>query len=117
MWEHDFHRRMETNRAMNRRVDIDLEVQWPPARASEKWSVPERLAPEQMLPDESLNRDVMQEMQSDDEALAAAKAVGEDLKTYGSSELFEGAKEVGIKHAGSVYRLKITRQGKLILNK
>ncbi len=39
------------------------------------------------------------------------------LKTYGSSELFEGSTEVGIEHAGSLYRLKITRQGKLILNK
>nr|WP_181418433.1 hemin uptake protein HemP [Phyllobacterium leguminum] len=39
------------------------------------------------------------------------------LKTYGSSELFEGSTEVGIEHAGFLYRLKITRQGKLILNK
>ena len=39
------------------------------------------------------------------------------LKTYGSTDLFEGSTEVGIEHAGSLYRLKITRQGKLILNK
>lgn len=31
--------------------------------------------------------------------------------------LFGSAKEVGIKHEGALYRLKITRQGKLILNK
>lgn len=39
------------------------------------------------------------------------------LKTYGSRELFDGSREVGIEHGGSLYRLKITRQGKLILNK
>ncbi|MBN9046507.1 MAG: hemin uptake protein HemP [Rhizobiales bacterium] len=39
------------------------------------------------------------------------------LKTYGSRELFGTCREVGIEHGGSLYRLKITRQGKLILNK
>ncbi|WP_371834139.1 hemin uptake protein HemP [Ochrobactrum teleogrylli] len=39
------------------------------------------------------------------------------IKTYGSRELFDGSREVGIEHGGSLYRLKITRQGKLILNK
>lgn len=34
-----------------------------------------------------------------------------------SDELFRGATELVIKHAGALYRLKITRQGKLILNK
>ncbi len=34
-----------------------------------------------------------------------------------SHALFQGAREIGIEHAGSLYRLKITRQGKLILNK
>jgi hemin uptake protein HemP len=34
-----------------------------------------------------------------------------------SSALFSGEHEIGISHAGSLYRLKITRQGKLILNK
>nr|WP_246431369.1 hemin uptake protein HemP [Paenochrobactrum gallinarii] len=63
------------------------------------------------------NEDAMQQSQPDGEVLVAAQAEELNLKTYGSSELFEGAKEVVIKHAGSVYRLKITRQGKLILNK
>lgn len=31
--------------------------------------------------------------------------------------LFGSAREVGIEHEGAIYRLKITRQGKLILNK
>ena len=34
-----------------------------------------------------------------------------------SESLFRGAFEIGIDHDGSLYRLKITRQGKLILNK
>lgn len=34
-----------------------------------------------------------------------------------SESLFRGSHEIGIDHAGSMYRLKITRQGKLILNK
>lgn len=41
----------------------------------------------------------------------------EALRTLDSAELFEGRREVQIRHAGAVYRLKITRQGKLILNK
>lgn len=34
-----------------------------------------------------------------------------------SADLFRGTNEIMIKHDGLVYRLKITRQGKLILNK
>ena len=34
-----------------------------------------------------------------------------------SDTLFQGSREIGIEHYGSLYRLKITRQGKLILNK
>ena len=34
-----------------------------------------------------------------------------------SDTLFQGTREIGIEHYGSLYRLKITRQGKLILNK
>jgi hemin uptake protein HemP len=34
-----------------------------------------------------------------------------------SAELFKGASEVLIQHADALYRLKITSQGKLILNK
>lgn len=39
------------------------------------------------------------------------------LRTLDSVTLFRGAHEIGIEHKGSLYRLKITRQGKLILNK
>lgn len=39
------------------------------------------------------------------------------FRTFESQDLFDGASEVGIEHDGALYRLKITRQGKLILNK
>jgi hemin uptake protein HemP len=38
-------------------------------------------------------------------------------RTLRSAELFAGAKEVLIEHDQQVYRLMITRAGKLILNK
>lgn len=38
-------------------------------------------------------------------------------KTIDSHTLFDGKNEIAIKHRGAIYRLKITRQGKLILNK
>jgi hemin uptake protein HemP len=38
-------------------------------------------------------------------------------RTLTSQSLFHGEREIGIEHHGALYRLKITRQGKLILNK
>jgi hemin uptake protein HemP len=38
-------------------------------------------------------------------------------RTILSEALFRGTHEIGIEHHGALYRLKITRQGKLILNK
>ncbi len=38
-------------------------------------------------------------------------------RTLSSQSLFEGRTEISIDHGGAIYRLKITRQGKLILNK
>lgn len=40
-----------------------------------------------------------------------------DVRTLRSQDLFHGARELTIDHHGALYRLKITRQGKLILNK
>lgn len=37
--------------------------------------------------------------------------------SYSTDALFQGAREIEIEHHGEVYRLRITRQGKLILNK
>ncbi|WP_315919713.1 hemin uptake protein HemP [Mesorhizobium sp. SP-1A] len=39
------------------------------------------------------------------------------VRTLSSNALFQGEHEIGIEHHGALYRLKITRQGKLILNK
>jgi hemin uptake protein HemP len=39
------------------------------------------------------------------------------VRTVESAELFAGRTEIVIDHDGALYRLKITRQGKLILNK
>jgi len=39
------------------------------------------------------------------------------VRTLTSQSLFQGEHEIGIDHGGSLYKLKITRQGKLILNK
>jgi len=40
-----------------------------------------------------------------------------ELRLVQSRDLFAGRTEICIEHEGAVYRLKITRQGKLILNK
>mgnify|MGYP001548190741 CR=1 FL=1 len=39
------------------------------------------------------------------------------VRSVDSTELFAGRSEIEIVHQGNVYRLKITKQGKLILNK
>ena len=38
-------------------------------------------------------------------------------RVIGSRDLFGDSREVAIEHDGAIYRLKITKQGKLILNK
>jgi len=38
-------------------------------------------------------------------------------KAISSEDLLQGEKEVLIKHCGEVYRLRLTRNGKLILHK
>ena len=40
-----------------------------------------------------------------------------EVRVLDAAELFRGGKEIAILHEGAVYRMKITRQGKLILNK
>jgi hemin uptake protein HemP len=39
------------------------------------------------------------------------------LRTFDSAELFRGAREVQIRHDEKIYRLQVTRNGKLILIK
>ncbi len=48
-------------------------------------------------------------------ANAAAAASG--TFRIDSQQLFQGQREICIEHAGQAYRLRITRQGKLILTK
>ncbi|MDQ0563821.1 hemin uptake protein HemP [Rhizobium mesoamericanum] len=40
-----------------------------------------------------------------------------EMRVLESAEIFRGATEIMIRHGSVVYRMKITRQGKLILNK
>ena len=40
-----------------------------------------------------------------------------DKRIIHSEELFQGAREVVIRHANDFYRLLVTKAGKLILNK
>ncbi|WP_246660237.1 hemin uptake protein HemP [Rhizobium sp. FKL33] len=44
-------------------------------------------------------------------------ALDANLREYDTKTLFMGDREIVINHAGSAYRMKITKQGKLILNK
>ncbi len=52
---------------------------------------------------------------------ASAQAIGTTFApqkpVFDSKQLFGASSEIGILHQGSLYRLKITGQGKLILNK
>lgn len=45
------------------------------------------------------------------------RAAPVEERAIASHELFEGAREVMIEHQHAKYRLRITRQGKLILTK
>ncbi|MCD2178419.1 hemin uptake protein HemP [Rhizobium sp. C1] len=45
------------------------------------------------------------------------RAPAERSTVYSTETLFNGAREIEIAHNGEIYRLRITRQGKLILNK
>ncbi|WP_434064261.1 hemin uptake protein HemP [Pararhizobium gei] len=51
------------------------------------------------------------------DAAPAAKPIAHTPHIIESRELFRGRTEILIAHDGSIYRMKITRQGKLILNK
>ncbi|MBB4124028.1 hemin uptake protein HemP [Martelella radicis] len=54
---------------------------------------------------------------SDDKTTARAEASENSAPVLQSETLFKGGNEVIIRHQGADYRMKITRQGKLILNK
>jgi hemin uptake protein HemP len=51
------------------------------------------------------------------DAVPSVLPVGQTQRIVESRELFRGGNEILIAHDGAIYRMKITRQGKLILNK
>lgn len=65
--------------------------------------------------------DVMIENANKDRRLSSSSALGSAKNSaqpcYTTDQLFQGAKEILIKHGNEEYRLRITRHGKLILNK
>jgi hemin uptake protein HemP len=61
--------------------------------------------------------DVGDDKQDEANAGAGRVASSENLPEYDTSTLFAGRREIVIHHAGAAYRMKITKQGKLILNK
>ena len=50
-------------------------------------------------------------------AAAPERSAFRGKPVFTTDELFGGAVEIGIDHHGATYRLRITRQGKLVLNK
>jgi len=48
---------------------------------------------------------------------SSAKIPATDTASISSRALFQGRQEICIEHADQIYRLRITRQGKLILTK
>lgn len=64
----------------------------------------------------------MQREDSDDMPPSPEPAVPDKARVpaqpvFTTEELFGSAIEIGIAHHGETYRLRITRQGKLVLNK
>lgn len=51
------------------------------------------------------------------EKSAATAAGGSPVRVIDSAALFDGGNEVRVVHRGQEYRLRVTRQGKLILTK
>ena len=62
-------------------------------------------------------KDVGDEKQDEANAEAGRASSPENLPEYDTRTLFAGGREIVIHHAGAAYRMKITKQGKLILNK
>jgi hemin uptake protein HemP len=51
------------------------------------------------------------------QATAKPEAGGAERPAFSTEDLFGSATEIDIAHHGLTYRLKITRQGRLVLNK
>ena len=69
-------------------------------------------------PGRSVEYAMMGEAEKKDTGAADAPRLSPDaLPEYDTGTLFAGKREIVIRHAGADYRMKITKQGKLILNK
>jgi hemin uptake protein HemP len=60
---------------------------------------------------------MMVELEKKDGDRNAPLPSDEPFPKYDTATLFAGRREIVIRHAGAEYRMKITKQGKLILNK
>ena len=60
---------------------------------------------------------MMVELDKKDAGNRSAPVSDEPLPEYDTGTLFAGRREIVIRHAGADYRMKITKQGTLILNK
>lgn len=59
----------------------------------------------------------MPQREDQDELTESTKADRESPPVFRAEELFRSGKEIWIEHAGNLYRLRITRRNKLILQK
>jgi len=59
----------------------------------------------------------MSDDQEDDEDRDPPRGQSPEPRTIKAVDLFQGGREICIDHAGTIYRLRITRRNKLILNR
>jgi hemin uptake protein HemP len=59
----------------------------------------------------------MQRAEELNQSLEPVSRMPRGVAVYSTENLFNGGREIEIEHNGEIYRLRITRQGKLILNK
>jgi hemin uptake protein HemP len=60
---------------------------------------------------------VSREKHPEEDAPSPAPRRGSDLGVLDSRDLLEGDREIAIRHGEEIYRLSVTRSGKLILHK
>ncbi len=63
------------------------------------------------------DKQVGEHKQDEANAEPGRPAPAQSMPEYDTDTLFAGRREIVIHHAGAAYRMKITKQGKLILNK
>ncbi|RWK62453.1 hemin uptake protein HemP [Mesorhizobium sp.] len=78
---------------------------------------PKDFRPKDFRPSDFRPNDFRDRVRRSDDNSARFDRIPLTVRTLSSNTLFQGEHEIGIEHHGALYRLKITRQGKLILNK